>query len=299
VIFDERGSYLPRATSTAFGYGEPEQWEPARVVKLLAADKPVYGLCDMDLMTWQYASMMPPHPDMAADQVNRRYTSLRTPWLLANCHRFFAERFEQDQLVEAIHAVWVWPRTHRLYGEWGTTVRTGRVEAETQAALAQQRAVQATDPGERALWEQEVGTWSAVAAMTKNVYTGYFGKIGSKSILNGGMAYHYHYRPLAQATIWGEQRVMAWMKIARHGKATGTFPVFAAGTDSYGYLTPTLAGTEPMPDKDDGRFGKLRIKHRLTLTDDMREQLLRGEPGYRVADLEIARLERLARGDQG
>lgn len=299
VILDERGSYLPRAISTAFGIGEPEQWEPERVVRLLAADKAVYGLADLELPTWQFASMMPPHPDMAADQVNRRYTSLRTPWLLANCHRFLSgEGFTQAELVESMHSVWVWPRTHRLYETWGTTVRTARVDAEEQVARAQERAEHATDPGERALWEQEVATWSALVVMSKNIYTGYLGKIGSLSVKNGGEPYRYHYRPLAQATIWGEQRVMAWMKIARYGTATGTFPVFAAGTDSYGYLAPTLTGEEPTPDKDDGRFGKLRAKHRLALTDSMREQLLRGEPGYRVSDMEIARLQRESGGEQ-
>lgn len=288
-LLDERGSYLPRAASLAFGYGPPEQMDPADVIALLTAGKAVYGLGLVDLPTWDVAGMPPPHPDMTSEQINRRWTSMRTPWLLANMHKH--SDYGPEQLENALVEAWVWPKTHRFFGKWGEKVRGSRTHADQQAELAEQQALAATDEGQRVSWEIEAANWRAVEMMSKNVYAGYFGKLASRRVLRAGSErYHHHYRPLAQATVWGEQRIQAWIKLAKYAQGHGVFPLFAAGTDSYGYLAPTLAAMDPQPDVDDGRYGKLRVKHKVALTDKMREQLLAGVDGYRVFDTEITRL---------
>lgn len=276
VLFDERYSYLPRARSLAFGYGEPEHIEPAAVAQRLADGEHLYGLVLLRLPTWDVATLPPPHPDMptpaaAEGTVIRRWTSMRTAWLLANLGKH--TQFEGEDLSEFIEDAWVWPHTHRLFNKWADTVREARAHAEQQIGAAHS------------------DDWAAVEAMVKSVYTGYLGKLASRRVLKtGSERYHHHYRPLAQATVWGEQRVQGFLKLARYAQ-TGVPPLFAAGTDSYGYLSPTITGDEPKPDTDDGKAGKLRVKQRLTLTDHMRQRLLDGVDGYQVFDDEVKRLE--------
>lgn len=285
VLFDERYSYLPRARSLSFGYDEPQQMDPATVAARLANGDQLYGLVLLRLPVWDVAAMPPPHPDMptaaAADgHTVRRWTSMRTPWLLANLHKH--TEYQGDELAELIEEAWVWPKTHRMFNGWADRVRTARARAEQEAAAAAgQDAVSAA------------ADWHAVEQMVKGVYAGYLGKLGSRRVLRkGSERYHHHYRPLAQATVWGEQRIQAFIKLAKYAQASGVFPLFAAGTDSYGYLDPTVSGDAPQPDTDDGKAGKLRVKRRLTLTDHMRQRLLDGADGYKVFDDEMMRLDR-------
>lgn len=296
ILFDTRAAFLSRAGSMDFGVGEPTNVTGEDAHALLRAKKIPYGTYRVTLPVWDFASLPAPHPQMSTEQTNQRWVMSSSVRLLTRIVHQYTE-FDLSDLE--IHEAWVWPRQTRLLGEWvNTYIGPALRDARAQAKQARRHAEDATTDVERAYWLQEAASWDAVAAVTKQVYTGYFGRTASPDSARAPQPYQHHHRPHVYEAIKGESRGIDWLKIAQHGAATGIYPIAAAGTDSYYYLAPSTDPTGVQPQADDGRLGKLRVKRIVELTDDARDLLASGISAARL-ESELQRRHRRQHRETG
>ncbi len=259
VTVDQRASYLASAGMQEFGWGSAELLDRAGVEAHLSGSKIPFGLWLVTVPAggeiFAEPNMPLPLPVMRQDRAVQAW--LTTESLMTLCSPLADGGADIDIWSLDIEKAYVYEHQGRVLEAWASLLRKGRAAA--------------IESGDR-----------CAKGLIGSMYKAYVGRLVNEDAWSSKYK-HQHFQPMWRYAIIAGSRRRGRRQAARIAAETGLWPI-ASHTDSWTYLCATEEQVDALSDKTQA-LGRLELKSRVELTDEMRQILLTADSVRRIESI--------------